>query len=156
MFRSRFTVVAALAAFVSVAAVGVTGASALASASSRPSITCTGVSGAASGFNFYGCSGNTGGNSQILSVATLGGGGTITWANSPTLLTTTIGKPAVTVSRGACADTAQVMSEWTYKGTVTADETGSAPVGGGWKVSICVDIYRGGVTMPPGAVAVFK
>jgi hypothetical protein len=48
------------------------------------------------------------------------------------------------------------MSEWTYKGTVTADTTGSAPVGGVWKANLCVDIYRNSVTMVVGSVFEFR
>jgi hypothetical protein len=48
------------------------------------------------------------------------------------------------------------VAELSYKGRVTADSTGSAPVGGTWHASLCVDVYRGAVTMAPGTVAVFK
>lgn len=152
MLRSR-TAAAFGAAILAISTIGVTQASA---ASPVAGIVCTGVSGQGNGLGFYGCSGNSDTVSQTLTVATLGGGGTITWGCAPCAITV-LNKPVVTVSRGACGvDPNQTISIWSYRGTVAYDQTGSAPAGGTWKASICVDAYRGTVTMPAGMVATFK
>jgi hypothetical protein len=88
------------------------------------------------------CSGNTGKASKAIKATLLASGGKITWVNGKT---TTV---KLTVKAGGTACPAG-SSEYVATGTVTADTTGSATVGGKVKGSACVD-SAGNLTLVPG------
>jgi plastocyanin len=69
------------------------------------------------------CSGNTGGASTTMSVATLTGGGTVTWVNTDT---TTISAPTLKVAKPNKKCSTGAIS---FKSTVTADTTGLVKLG---------------------------
>jgi hypothetical protein len=134
MLHSRFfrLSVAALAATASLGTLAVTGLASPAYAGTK--IKCTTITGnGVSTIVLSGCNGNTGGSSLPLTAATLLSGGKLTWVNGKY---TKVKTTAVEGPLGACAagDT-----EYNATGTVKADTTGSAPVGGAVKASVCVD-----------------
>jgi hypothetical protein len=118
-------------------------------------ITCTKLTGAViTSITLKGCSGNTGGASTTLPSTVLATGGTITWVNGKTTtVVITIGHaetdPTETMS---CPVTS---SEFELTGTVTADTTGSAPVGGLVKSEQCQDII-GHMILEPGTALKLK
>jgi hypothetical protein len=142
------------------------GTTTLAAVSSAPSATaaglrikCTGAAATGLVISVTGCSGDTGGSGVIQGLSpgppppTFSG--PIMWAN---FLSTTVTlqltgvetDPAETLS---CA--AGFEREIEAKGTVTADSTGSAPVGGVAKFELCVQPAFD-VRLEPGTAAKFK
>jgi hypothetical protein len=100
------------------------------------------------------CSGNTGGSSIPLSVASLGTGGTITWTNGKT---TTLGTPTISAETDASKDALKGScpagtTETEAKGAVTADTTGSAPVPGKYSLEVCVNGTTNAITNEKGSV----
>ncbi len=109
-------------------------------------IKCTGLTGnTSSTVMLTGCNGNTGGSSMPLPVATLAGGGAITWTNGQS---TTISTPAISAGTHCPVGDTDVVA----KAKVTADTTGSATVGGKAKIEVCID-SAGNVSLPPGKKA---
>ena len=100
-------------------------------------IKCTSLTGTiTTTIKLSGCTGNTGGASANLPSSVLATGGTITWVNGKTT--------TLTMSLGHTeTDPAEIKScppgssEFETKGTVTADTTGSALVGGVAKSEEC-------------------
>jgi hypothetical protein len=101
-------------------------------------IKCTHLTGNLNGtLTLSGCNGNTGGSSMPLpAFQFLGGGGTITWLNGK-LTTVTLAATGETETDPAGGSCPAGSSEIQSKGTVTADDTGSAPVGGVAKGEVC-------------------
>ncbi len=96
------------------------------------------------------CNGNTGGGTIAEPTSTLISGGTITWLNSDT---TTFGTPTLTAiaqssSTYTCLKNSST-SEESATGPVTADTTGSAPVPGTYKLSVCINSKSGAITLAP-------
>jgi hypothetical protein len=116
-------------------------------------ITCTRLKGSiTTSITLSGCSGNTGGSSTPLDSAVLATGGTITWVNGKTTtVTMTVGHTETdpTETRSCPA----TSSEFESRGTVTADTTGSAPVGGVAKSEEC---YNGVLSFEPGTALKLK
>jgi hypothetical protein len=84
-----------------------------------------------------GCSGNTGGASMPLAGGTFFGGVyTLSWVNGKTtsVSMSIAGETETDPAGGSCP---AGTSELEWKGTVTADTTRSAPVGGVAKVEVC-------------------
>ena len=131
-----------------------------ASASSGPhgKVTCTSMNGSvSSGFiTLSGCSGSavpgTGGSSQPLSIATLAGGGQVTWINNQV---TTFGSPALVAAPKAPHCPGYIKptkanpnpsepSLEKFSGAVTADNAG-LKVPGKYKGEVCID-QNGNIT----------
>jgi hypothetical protein len=72
------------------------------------------------------------------------GGGTITWVNGKT--TSFVAKP---LRRGGTACPAG-SDELRWRGTVTADTTGSTAVPHPLRATLCHDSHNGNVTLAPG------
>jgi hypothetical protein len=128
-----------------VSAVALTGAIALVAVpfagpatASGLKIKCTQVAGIEpTGFSLSGCTGNTGGGSTHLAGAIFSSPLTITWLNgtATTVMWTASSNEADPSETLTCA---AGTTEQELKGTVTADSTGSAPVGGVAKGEACV------------------
>ena len=149
MFRSHVVRMSiAAAAAVAIPLGGAVAFSAGNAGASFVGIKCSTMSGNVNNtINVTGCNGNTGG-STTLTAATLASGGTIIWANSDT---TTIAAPAVNqVTTGVTCLVNKNVSEYSAKGMVTADTTGSAPVPGNYKIFFCLNSKTGAITNTPG------
>jgi hypothetical protein len=146
MFHSkimRLVAIGALAGSAAVAAVPLAGPAGAATLS----IKCKKLTGnIASSVVLSGCSGNTGGKSKPIPATSLASGGTIKWVNAKT---TTV-KLSVKQAGTACP---AGSTEYQAKGTVTADTTGSATVGGAAKALACVTA-SGAISLVPGTKAV--
>jgi hypothetical protein len=107
-------------------------------------IKCTKMSGsAAKSVKLSGCSGNTGGASKAIPGSSLATGGTIKWVNGKkTSVTFTVKTKGTACKAG--------WTEYQAKGTVTKDNTGSAPVGSVAKGSVCVNNTTLKVSLVPG------
>jgi hypothetical protein len=119
-------------------------------------IKCTKLTGTiASGITLSGCNGNTGGASQLIPATNLVGGGTITWVNGQTTTVTLNATAGESDSdlRGTCSAT---TTEYEATGTVTADTTGSAIVGGKAKAEACLNTTTGKLTLEPGTALKLK
>jgi len=120
-------------------------------------IKCTHLTGNLNGtLTLSGCNGNTGGASMPLpAFQFLGGGGTITWVNGKltSVSMAATGENETDPAGGSCpAGTSELQS----KGTVTADNTGSAPVGGIAKGEVCSDNSNTNLTLEPLSAFKFK
>ena len=114
-------------------------------ATAASSIKCSKMTGnIANTVKLSGCTGNTGGSSKAIPSADLATGGTIKWKNGKTTTITLTVKAKGT----ACPSGS---SEYQAKGSVTADTTGSASVGGAAKGDACVNSTTGKVTLVPGS-----
>jgi hypothetical protein len=123
-------------------------------------IKCTQVAGSEiMGFSLSGCTGNTGGGSAHLAVnlflttSPL----SITWLNGMTTTVTWTSSPNETEpSETLTCPPGQI--EFQFKGTVTADSTGSAPVGGVAKGEVCLNsaLLTGPFANEPGSAFKFK
>ena len=111
-------------------------------------ITCTSLTGNVNGSgNLKGCNGNTGTKSDKFGTSTFVEGGTLTWKNGKT---TTIG--AATTSTGTACPAGS--ADEIFSGTVTADTTKSAKVGGPYNAEVC-DSSTGALSLAPGTTATF-
>ena len=113
------------------------------------SIKCTGE--APPTFSFTGCSGNTGGSGFLQTFPPTH---SILWANGKTTTVTTLqvnGETDLTETQ-SCPAGDRIENE--YAGTVTADTTGSASVGGVAEFELCQD-PAGNFSLEPGTVATF-
>jgi hypothetical protein len=119
---------------------------------SGPQIKCSTVKGnLSSTVKLSHCNGNTGGASMALMPDNyLSGPGVITWVNGEA---TTVS--LTSISNGAQGTCPAGTTEYNVAGTVTADTTGSAPVGGKLKASVCLH-STGAITIRPGTVVSFK
>ena len=153
MLRSRTARVVTAAAIFAAATLGAVAFAGPASAVTE--IKCTKVSGTAVTARLSHCSGNTGGGSGPLLFPLQSGPGTVTWLNG--LSTSTIETISPTErdpdARGTCPAGTR---EFEDKGQVTADTTGSAPVGGIVKGEACYNATTGALTLEPGSAFVFK
>jgi hypothetical protein len=124
-------------------------------ASAVTKIKCTTLSGTGVSATLSHCTGNTGGGSGLLLFPFEPGPGTITWLNGKsTSGTITVGSTEHdTDLRGTCP---AGTTEFESTGTVTADTTGSAPVGGIIKGEACYNATTGAVSVEPGSTYVFK
>jgi hypothetical protein len=140
---------------------GLAGASALvtlplgSASAALPSIKCGKLTGTISTtVTLSKCSGNTGGASKAMPAASLASGGTINWVNGKS---TTVTLKVSTTEH----DTTETLTcpagttEYEAKGKVTADTTGSAPVGGVAKAEVCAD-STGNLSLEPGSKALLK
>jgi hypothetical protein len=102
-----------------------------------------------------GCNGNTGGASLPISSINLATGGPIPWVNGQSTTVTLSASNGETDSdlAGTCASTA---TEFEAVGTVTADTTGSAIVGGKVKAEACENPTTGKITLEPGTALKLK
>jgi hypothetical protein len=103
-----------------------------------------------------GCSGNTGGDSTPVPAFTfLGGGGNVVWVNGKvTSVSMAItGETDTDPAGGSCP---AGYGELESKGTVTADNTGSALVGGVAKGEVCQNSSNNNLTLEPLSAFRFK
>ena len=116
-------------------------------------ITCTTLTGSiTTTITLSGCSGNTGGASTALPSSVLATGGTITWVNGKTTaVAITLGHTET--DPGETRSCPVGTSEFESRGTVTADTTGSAPVGG---VARSEECYNGVLSFEPGTALKLK
>jgi hypothetical protein len=117
-----------------------------AGAAKNKAIVCTKLSGTESAAKLKKCSGNTGTKSKSINGSTLLGGGPINWKNGKS---TTISAPVLGTGTKCPAGTSDDV---TISGTVTADTTGSATVGGPYSAEICV-ASSGALSLAPGTSA---
>jgi hypothetical protein len=105
-----------------------------------------------------GCTGNTGGASLPITPALtfLSAGGTITWVNGKTTTVTMASTGNETDTDPAGGSCPAGSSEIESKGQVTADNTGSAPVGGVAKGEVCEDLSTTNLTLEPLSAFKFK
>ena len=117
-----------------------------ASATKTKAIHCTSLTGnIATTVTLSGCSGNTGGSSQPIASTALATGGTVNWASGKTTtVTLSVKQKGKKCPAGS--------SEYQAKGSVTADTTGSATVGGAAKATACVNA-AGAISLVPGTKA---
>lgn len=139
---------------------GLAGAAALvapigSASATLPSIKCGKLTGTISTtVTLSKCSGNTGGASKPMPAASLASGGTISWVNGKS---TTVTLKVSTTEH----DTTETLgcptgtTEYEAKGKVTADTTGSAPVGGVAKAEVCAT-STGSLSLEPGSKALLK
>jgi hypothetical protein len=156
MLRSR-SIRAAAAAVAATASLGTLAVAGLAAPSyaSGSQIKCTTVAGNAnSTITLSGCTGNTGGSSKPIPAGSFISGGKIKWVNG-TSTTVTIASSSTETDTTETAVCPAGTSEVEAKGKVTADTTGSAPVGGAAKGEVCVDPNLN-VSNEPGSVFKFK
>jgi hypothetical protein len=115
-----------------------------------PKIVCKALSGAINGnITLSQCSGNTGGSSMPFLATSLATGGTIPWTNGKTTTITLTSSGNETDADAACP--AAEPTEFEAKGSVTADTTGSAPVGGVAKGEACVNSSTNAIVIEPGS-----
>jgi hypothetical protein len=105
--------------------------------------------------------GNLGGAtlSNCSDIANTGGSGTlpfstpskITWANGNTTTLNPFGSVMVTSDENETGTCAATTTEYRLVGKVSADTTGSIPVGSKVSAEICVDFTHNKVTNEPGA-----
>jgi len=124
-------------------------------------IKCTQLTGNFSGMTtmtLSGCTGNTGGASMPITPALtfLESGGTVTWVNGKKTTVTMAGTGNETDTDAAGGSCPAGSSEIESKGTVTADNTGSAPVGGVAKGEVCEDLSTANLTLEPLSAFKFK
>jgi hypothetical protein len=102
-----------------------------------------------------GCNGNTGGSSMPIPSTNLTTGGPIPWVNGQTTTVTLTANAAETDTDlgGTCTSAA---TEFEVTGTVTADTTGSAIVGGKVKAEACVNLTKSTVKLEPGTALKLK
>jgi hypothetical protein len=103
-----------------------------------------------------GCNGNTGGASMPIPATNLATGGAIPWVNGQTTtvtLTPNIGVESDADLLGSCSSSA---TEVEVTGTVTADTTGSAIVGGKVKVEACLNNTTQNIKLEPGTALKLK
>jgi hypothetical protein len=123
-------------------------------------IKCTQVAGSeVMGFSLSGCTGNTGGGSAHLAVNLFATASplSITWLNgTTTTVTWTSSSTEADPSETLICPSGQI--EFEFKGTVTADSTGSAPVGGVAKGEVCLNskLLTGPFANEPGSAFKFK
>jgi hypothetical protein len=99
-----------------------------------------------------GCTGNTGGASTPLPSSVLATGGPITWVNGKTTtVQVTLGH--IETDPNETLSCPPGTAEFETKGTVTADTTGSAPVGGVVKGEEC---FNGVLSFEPGTALKLK
>ena len=102
-----------------------------------------------------GCNGNTGGASMAIPATNLATGGAIPWVNGQS--TTVTLSANQTESDGDAGGSCSVATtEFEATGTVTADTTGSAIVGGKAKAEACVNLTTGKITLEPGTALKLK
>lgn len=152
MRRTLFSAVIALGVALPVGAAVTAGP---AGAAKAKTITCTKMTGSinlstdAGKFQFKGCNGNTGTKSKKISTATITSGGVLKWTNGKT---TSISAP--TLGSGALCP-AGTVEDVTASGTVTADTTHSATVGGPYTSEVCI-AASGALSLAPGTKATFS
>jgi hypothetical protein len=118
-------------------------------------IKCTALTGTITGnITLSGCNGNTGGSSLPMPATSLATGGTITWVNTQTT-TVTLTSSTTETDPTEALKCPKKSTEYEAKGSVTADTTGSAPVGGKASGEACVDA-AGNITLEPGSVLKLK
>jgi len=101
------------------------------------------------------CNGNTGGASNAIPATSLATGGTIPWVNGQSTTVTLTANQ--TESDGDVAGTCSATTtEFEATGTVTADTTGSAIVGGKAKAEACVNLTTGKIILEPGTALKLK
>jgi hypothetical protein len=119
-------------------------------------IKCTAVTGTiTSGLMLGGCSGNTGGGANFVAPGVFQVGGTITWVNGKTTTLSMTFRERETDPTETLSCPARTI-ELESVGTVTADTTGSAPVGGAAKSEMCIRNRTGAVTLEPGTAIKLK
>ena len=149
MFRTRMTRAIVVGLLVGTAIPGAL-SPAPSAAAAGASIKCTGAAatgGIQAPISLTGCSGNTGG-SGVLS--TLPPNHSILWANSKTTTLTTLQVNGETDFTETLSCPAGTVVEVEAKGTVTADTSGSAAVGGVAKFELCFN-GAGGISLEPPA-----
>ncbi len=152
MIRTHAVRVVSTAALIGAAAAGGLTLTMAGSASAvGPQIKCSAVKGNLdTTVKLTHCNGNTGGASMPFMAESYASGGVFTWVNGKT---TTISLTSVTSGpQGTCP---AGTTEFSASGTVTADTTGSAPVGGKFKASVCLH-SSGAITVEPGTVISLK
>ena len=153
MFRTRMTRAIVVGLLVGTAIPGAL-SPAPSAAAAGASIKCTGAAatgGIQAPISLTGCSGNTGG-SGVLS--TLPPNHSILWANSKTTTLTTLQVNGETDFTETLSCPAGDRIENEFAGTVTADTTGSAAVGGVAEFELCQDPAFNS-SLEPGTVATF-
>jgi hypothetical protein len=144
---SRLTRISvAVAAALAVPLGGAVVLSAVTAGAAGATISCTKASGSdTSTVKLKGCTptSTTGGKSKALNVSTLASGGVVKWKSGKT---TTLSAPTLGTGTNCPAGTSV---DETFSGTVTADTTGSAPVGGPYSGEACIS-SSGAITLPHG------
>jgi hypothetical protein len=157
MFQSRFSRLLAVGVLAGSAALATVPLAGSASAVIVTNIKCKLVTGNLSTtVTLSNCSGNTGGASQPIPSSALQTGGTITWVNGQTTTVTLTVAVGVENDPGELKDCPVTSLEAEVTGTVTADTTGSAKVGGKVKAEACVDNTTGDITREPGTKLVIR
>ena len=154
--NSKLTALGAFVAGGVLVGAAIFGASSLASAGGASAaglkIKCTSMTGNISGtITLTGCTpGATGGSSIPMPAATLlATGGSINWVNGKNTTVTLASSTTETDTDKAGGSCPRGTTEYETKGRVTADTTGSAPVGGKASSEACVNATTGAVSIEP-------